>query len=464
MNIKSLRVKTILLITILITLTFLGLSVINFNTNHNSLLKESIDSTIPLLRDNIYSEIEKSFLPALGTSTVMANDAFLISWIEEREISIEPIMNYLNMIKSDFNYLTTFFVSETTGYYYTSEGINKTISRDDSHDIWYYTFIESGREYDLDVDRDEVTGKLTIFINHRVSNNSGDLLGVTGVGIEMKSFRDFLIETQKQYERLIYLTDETGIIQAHSSLDKIENAAVSSELLQKQNQPVTKKIERDGESYILSSKYIEDIDWFLIVEQKESSIDSMLYRNTIRTITTGFILLVLILITVISVINIFSGKLEQLAITDELTGAYNRREFNRWLERSLDRKQRKGTPLSLISLDIDHFKNLNDQYGHIYGDNILKELSKLITERIRPSDIYCRLGGDEFIIVVEGSLEESLLLANRVKRDLSNSDIDITLSMGVYEVEDNDSFHDAISSTDKALYMAKESGRNTIYS
>lgn len=463
MNIKSIRLNVIITVTLLTTLSFLFLAIFNYRVNRRLVEEEIINSTIPLLRENIYSEIERSFLPALGTASVMSKDTFLQKWVLENEDDSTQIKEYLNRIKDEFNYMTTFFISAQSGNYYTYKGYHKTVNYEDDHDRWYYTFIDSGYEYDLDVDLDEAhSNRQTIFINYRVESSDGQFIGVTGVGIEMSLFTSFLKDTQRRYKRNIYLTDDKGVIQAHSNNSVIEVDTIDTSLLYKSVIPTNLKQERNGRSILISTKYIPDINWFLIVEQDEQSSLYMINDNLMRTVVTGLVLLIAMIVTIFLVLKIFTGRMEQLAITDELTGAYNRREFNRWLERSLDKKSRKGTQVSLISIDIDHFKELNDSKGHLYGDRILRDLSTYILDQIRPSDIYCRLGGDEFIIVMEANLEEALLLANRIKRDLSSSDIKIGLSIGVYEISDSDSFEDAINNTDKALYRAKELGRNRI--
>lgn len=463
MNIKSIRMNVIITVTLLTTISFFFLAMFNYRVNRRLVEEELLNSTIPLLRDNIYSEIERSFLPALGTASVMSKDTFLQNWVLEAEDDTTQITEYLSRIKEEFNYITTFFVSVKTGNYYTYSGFHKTVSKTDEHDAWYYTFIDTGHEYDLDVDLDEAhDNRRTIFINYRVESDEGQLIGVTGVGIEMNLFSNFLQDTQKRYQRNIYLTDDRGVIQAHSNNSVIEVYTVDTSLLFKSVNPTNIKLKRDRNNVLISTKYIPDINWFLIVEQNEESSLSMINDNLTRTVVTGIVLLIAMVLTIFLVLKIFTGRMEQLAITDELTGAYNRREFNRWLERSLDKKSRKGTQVSLISIDIDHFKDINDNNGHLYGDKILRELSEFILRQIRPSDIYCRLGGDEFIIVMEANLEEALLLANRLKRDLNSSDIDVRLSIGVYEIMDSDSFEDAINNTDKALYRAKESGRDRI--
>lgn len=481
MTLKKIKLNAIILVCIIITISFLFLGLYNYSISKKEIHNELVNSSIPLLRDSIFSEIEKSFLPALGVASVMSKDSFLINWtVNYEKIETESIIEYLKKMRAEFNYHTTFFVSSNTLKYYYYDGINKTINRSNTHDQWYYDFIESGLPYELDVDFDELdNNKLTIFINYKVLDFNGKLLGVTGIGIEMGSFSKFLKDQQSKYNRKIYLTDKHGVIQAHSDLTEIEKSnifeidglsLIAKDLLIQSTETPMLSYQKDDKHILISSKYIQDINWYLIVEQNETESLEVTNQNLKRTIIVGVILLITILTLIIFVLNFFSKKLEILAVTDPLTGTYNRREFHRLLMRGLDRKGRSGTNLTLITIDIDHFKNINDTLGHPFGDLALTSITNLIIGLKRPNDILSRLGGDEFAIILEGSELDGLNLANRIKNELSNFIIrdkkskstTISLSMGVYEADENDTSETTINMSDRALYYAKNSGRNSI--
>ncbi|MGL1892761.1 MAG: sensor domain-containing diguanylate cyclase [Spirochaetaceae bacterium] len=158
-------------------------------------------------------------------------------------------------------------------------------------------------------------------------------------------------------------------------------------------------------------------------------------------------------------------KITLQATTDQLTGAFNRFKFTEVLDLEISRTRRYKKPLSLILLDIDHFKNVNDTHGHLVGDTVLICLSQIIHNLIRDTDLFARWGGEEFILLLpETSLEDGLLLAERIRIKISEYNFEpvtqITCSLGLtlFNLEDNhDSF---IKRADDALYRAKESGRN----
>lgn len=468
--------RTALLITlgILLTGSFLGISLFNYSTARSSLENEIIHSTLPLLRENIYSEIQNDLLPAINVSSVMASDTFLMTWAEKGEKDPGEVVKYLDRIRREYGYHSAFFVSHRTRVYYRHSGIAKTISSQDSHDVWYFNFISSGLTHQLDVDNDEhESRKLTIFINFRVLDSQGELLGVTGVGLEMDSISQGLRDKQKQFSRTIFMTDEAGIIQAHSDETFIQARSILHEdgirtiaprLLVKTSEPLNLQYTGSGGLVLVSSRYMPEMDWFLIVEQPEDA--ALASARWTLFFTLGIGLLVSVVILLLAALNIehFARKLEAAAETDELTGVANRRRFNQELTLLCARFSRNSRPHTLILFDIDRFKSINDSEGHQKGDDILKTISSLIHGAVRPGDFFSRWGGDEFALVIEGGLEEGRRLITRLQQVLKDypewTREPPTLSFGLAVLQEGDTPDDLVRRADRALYRAKEEGRN----
>jgi diguanylate cyclase (GGDEF)-like protein/PAS domain S-box-containing protein len=165
--------------------------------------------------------------------------------------------------------------------------------------------------------------------------------------------------------------------------------------------------------------------------------------------------------------KIMEEKLKKLATTDRLTQAYNRLKFEEIIGREKERSKRYGQPLSMIMLDIDHFKGINDRYGHIVGDYILKSISDLIRKNIRKVEYFIRWGGEEFMIVAsEADLEKARALAERIRQVTEDFRFDeagrVTLSLGVTQFRGDDTEDNFLKRADDALYKAKVNGRNRV--
>ncbi|HRU42164.1 MAG TPA: sensor domain-containing diguanylate cyclase [Candidatus Diapherotrites archaeon] len=161
-------------------------------------------------------------------------------------------------------------------------------------------------------------------------------------------------------------------------------------------------------------------------------------------------------------------ELEKLATFDILTGAYNRRRFEEYVESAVGMKEMHGSPFSIIMFDIDCFKLINDIYGHNWGDRILQEVSEIVKASIGQEDKLFRWGGDEFIILMPGKASENAYkVAERVRKSIEKNNFGIqhdkiTISTGVGEYKTGESIDQFVSRVDDALLTAKSGGRNKV--
>ncbi len=163
-------------------------------------------------------------------------------------------------------------------------------------------------------------------------------------------------------------------------------------------------------------------------------------------------------------------EMEALATTDGLTGLLNRRAFLSSLAGELKRAERRGQPLSVMIADVDHFKKVNDKYGHAAGDIVLTSLAMAIHEDVRTEDLVCRYGGEEFALALPDTpLDSALIVAERLRWHVSKTcvfygdiSIPLAISIGVYQVEPGTGIEQALLQADRALYEAKRAGRNRV--
>jgi two-component system cell cycle response regulator len=162
----------------------------------------------------------------------------------------------------------------------------------------------------------------------------------------------------------------------------------------------------------------------------------------------------------------------EMAITDGLTGLYNRRYMESHLATLVEQAAGRGKPLTLLVLDIDYFKSINDTHGHDAGDDVLREFATRVRKSIRGIDLACRFGGEEFVIVMpETDMAVAALVAERIRRRIAGEPfpieqgtkaLDVTLSIGLAALSSNDTGASILKRADQALYRAKRDGRNRV--
>ncbi|RMH50657.1 MAG: diguanylate cyclase [Zetaproteobacteria bacterium] len=160
--------------------------------------------------------------------------------------------------------------------------------------------------------------------------------------------------------------------------------------------------------------------------------------------------------------------MRQQAHTDELTGLMNRRCFRQQADQELGRARRNGQPISLMMIDIDHFKRVNDRYGHAVGDAVLRKVADRLRQDRRELDLLCRWGGEEFLMMLPDSdLSAARALAERLRGNIERLTFDrfpepVTISIGIAPVDPDQPLKQATQQADQALYRAKEAGRNCV--
>jgi len=166
------------------------------------------------------------------------------------------------------------------------------------------------------------------------------------------------------------------------------------------------------------------------------------------------------------------NELKLLASTDPMTKLYNRRYFSKISDQALEFAQKENKDISIIMIDIDKFKNINDTYGHDIGDKVIIALANILINYQRKSDISCRFGGEEFVILLQDTqIEDAKIVANKIKENVenltvncNNLNIKFTISLGVSQIDikNEPNIEKALKRADEALYLAKNNGRNQI--
>jgi two-component system, cell cycle response regulator len=302
--------------------------------------------------------------------------------------------------------------------------------------------------------------------------------------IEKKS-HDIILEKELEKERrrfetilnfqdnMIVLTDGVSIVEANKSFFDFFGCTNLSEFktlygcIDSQLVNDEKAIHRiDGEGWIknlLDGKFERNIA--KIVNVKNSELRTFMVKAT--KFPEEEEELYIVSMSDITDMEEEAKTLERLATTDPLTKVYNRLKLNELLAFEVKKAERYGLPLSLIMLDIDHFKDINDTYGHDVGDEVLVKLCEVITSNIRDTDVFARWGGEEFMIMLPNTNTEGAeIMGENLRRIVEESDFDkagkITASFGIAVYKANSNMRDMLKRVDDALYSAKRGGRNMV--
>jgi len=480
------RYRLLILLTVLLGMGFIGGSAINYQITKASIHREIVQNDLPLTMNNIYSDLTSELTRPILVASSMAADTFVKDWVMDGEQDEQRMQKYLQEIKEQYNFFSAFFISAHSLRYYHFKGVHKVINPADSHDVWFYRFISSEKEYDLDVDTDEASRNvLTVFINYRVEDQEGRLLGVTGVGLKMESVAKLVGQYQERYGRNVFLADRNGLVQVHRDTSLIERVTiaeltgqprVAEKILKITDRPESFEYRQDGEAILVNVRYIENLKWLLFVEQNETEALREAKMNFLRAVLIGLFTSVVVVVITLLTINRYQRLLEKLAVSDELTGCANRRKLEEEYDRFVYRGGRSGHPFSLILMDLDGFKEVNDTLGHLAGDEVLRTVAGLMAKVTRPTDVLARWGGDEFALLTESSRHDAVVMAERIRSAVSDIPWPekekmhirhdprdgLAVSLGVAVFQERETFSELLQRADQALYRCKQLGGNRV--
>lgn len=457
---------------------FIATSVISYFLASESVNDHIAEETLPLTSDNIYSEIEQDLLRSVLISSLMAHDTLLRDWTLDGEADPEKIVRYLREIQNKYDTTTAFYVSEKTRNYYHANGILKQVSADDAQDVWYFRARQLKTPYEINVDTDTADpSRLTIFLNYRVTDYQDRFIGVTGIGLSVDSVAKLIASYQTRYAREIYLTDREGRVTlrgprfegAENLRERAGMSQIATTILATPSASVSYE-NGAGRRVYVNSRLIPEFDWYLIVEQAQSSAEARVLGALLLNI--GIAIAIAALVGAIGWVAVrnYQASLEQMAGTDPLTGCTTRRVFEAIFDQSRKNALRSHSPLSLLAIDIDHFKQINDEYGHAAGDLVLYTLADTCRTHLRDTDTLCRWGGDEFLILLgDCSLPNALRVADAIRAAVASrairpgtETVECTISVGAAEYEPGEELRSLVARADLAMYTAKREGRDQV--
>lgn len=475
--------NTLLISNIIIILSIIvGFTAIVFRDtkSYQNMAEKHLETTVSLADTDISGHIDNAMTKPVMVSKTMANDEFLKSWLlKEKSNSfsgayLNQLYSYLKAYQEKYGYSTVFCVSAQTGNYYYQDGLSKTISPKDEHDVWYYNFVKSDHEYDLEVDTNQSNdNNITVFVNFRVEGTDGKLLGVIGVGLQASFIEDTIRSYEKNYDMSIYIVNVGGSKNSFNgatdifvSSDKLsEYTGINGQLkLDESGNSDMQWFSSNDERKCLITRYNNTLGWYLILEMRTESISRAFWDRVLSNMLFVLISLVACILVTTIVFYQYNKRIVTIENTDELTGLPNRKLFSKQYRVFLlkHRDQEK----TLFMLDIDHFKYINDTYGHMFGNKILAMVGEELRSVIKKHGLAARWGGDEFIGIMSVGSEEATRILRQFMDVLRSEDNScqhsVTVSIGIAKTNGKPYTEKMIKEIDEALYHSKNNGRDCI--
>ena len=472
----------LLALLLLLGCGFISTSLVSYYASRSSIRDNIVNTELPLTSDTVYSEIQKDLIRPIVVSSMMAQDTFLRDWTLAGETNPEQVTRYLSEVERQQRAYTAFFVSEASGTYYQAKGILKKIDPSTERDRWYARVKQMTAPYEINVDLDMANqDRMTVFINYKVFDYNHNFIGAAGVGLTVDAVVRLIDAYQLRYQRAVYFVDARGKIVLTGSSGGPEGARAGisldsipalSPLLARMPTPTTgsRDYERNGQSHYLNVRFIPELDWYLFVDKPiGDSLDSAKQSLYLNLAICGIISLI-VLAMINGMIRRHQDSLQEMATLDSLTHLHNRRAFDLLAAQALLEAERTPAPLTALLLDLDHFKKLNDTYGHLAGDEVLRQFARVLEGSLRQADILCRWGGEEFVVLLKDTdATKGLAVAEKIRQRteertfmFGETAIELTTSIGLSSLHANDTLHSLIARADLALYRAKQSGRNRV--
>lgn len=465
---------------ILLFMAFLTVSWLAFRVAHNSVNEQIEQQALPLTSDNVYSQIQQDLLRPIFIASLMSHDTFVKDWAIKGHRDDPAMVRYLAAIRERFGTTVTFFASDRDGRYYDYKNSRHVLDLNDQENSWYQRVkqLPADETYRITTGRDpERPGHLDIFIDHKVFNYQNKFLGVIGVGLSVTELKELIERYQQRYQRRIYFVDREGKLMLHGSRyqdrrslnERPEFKTILPKLL---SSPSGSYLYHDnGTPVYLNARLIPEFNWYLVVEQHEHHAVKDILHIFILNIVISLMVTVVLLVVLRATIGRYQHQLEEMASTDKLTGVLNRQILPLLFSQMQSQQERQGGALAVLMFDIDFFKQVNDEHGHLVGDMVLKGVAKRLRDDLRKQDLICRWGGEEFLVILyDCHAQDAQRIADKllaIIRERPFSDdlvsLNVTLSGGGTLIRDSEPLAHAVERADEALYDAKRSGRDRFH-
>ena len=475
----------ILTLLMLLACGFLATSLLSYFASRSAIRDGIVNTELPLTSDTVYSEIQKDLIRPVLIASMMAQDTFLRDWVLAGEQDPQRVTRFLGEVMGKQDTFTSFFVSDRSLTYYQAKGVLKHVEAGTWRDAWYFRLRALKAPYEINVDLDMANhDSLTVFINYKVLDYQQRFIGATGVGLSVDAVVKLIDTYQRRYQRSVFFTDAKGKVLLsgsdggpHGLLagQPLRDNPGLDELLEQGPVPAEGSHEykdSEGHSHFLNVRHLPELDWYLLVDKRETGALDRVRHSLYLNLAICAMITLVVLSLLHAMLRRHQASIEALATLDSLTGLPNRRSFDLLAAQALQEAQRDCAPLVALLIDLDHFKALNDTHGHLAGDEVLRQFANVLQGSLRQSDILCRWGGEEFIVLLrETEGRQALDVAEKIRRrseqltfSYDEQPLRLTTSIGLSSLQPGDTLHALLTRADRALYRAKQAGRNRVCS
>lgn len=474
----------IILTALLFFLSFAGTSYLSYFVAKQAYFDFIRNESLPLVSKRVYSDVQKDILPVFNVSQFMAHDAFVHEWYDAGEKDISLMKDYLRKIHQKFGFTTAFFISENThNYYHFQDKPIKKIHPNNANDQWYFNCKKTADSFCTNLDTDHRTnGDYVLFVNYKLTDSIGNkpsenFVGIIGVGLSLKVLHKHFLMYKKKYKRKAYFLNELGkqvikhdyVFNINPKIATTVNTiSKNTSTSEKQNIAIQEYTNNEGKKVFANIRYIPELNWYLVVEEAEQT-QTKLRQSLFFNLATAVLMTLLLMLLMKVLFGKYHDSLHNMATRDWLTGLFNRQACDDILQNLMLKSNTTTQPLSVLLLDVDHFKKINDNFGHANGDIVLKAIAKTINDSIGKQNYSCRWGGEEFLVILPktdiktaNEMAQSILSNVRQTKPITDASINLSVSCGACQMADDEPADLLFKRLDKALYKAKHHGRDQV--
>lgn len=454
------------IVTVILTSYFTLKDIIN---SHNKQVQSAITP--------LFSLITSEILRPLNVANFMAHNQFIIDYASQDEIDKEFIAEYLGKISKSYNMLA-FIALEKHNLMLDSNSKQSLLNSEEAE--WYHRLKDLPGDQFSDIGNSQDPH---LYFDNKIRNKDSEFIGFTGVAIDLNYFASKFKEYSDRFGFELYFVDSNNIITLSSNIIMRSESHHRKDLITRlsdlpwhqsliKNSKVDKNLSskfvyNTEDGLLISQMPIQELNWRMFIVSPPAVEQNEYWKIFIGRFLLFFFIAVIFYLVLLNSISYLKNRLITHSETDYLTQLPNRSHIHS----RFDTLAKTNKNLCVVLADIDNFKNINDTYGHLVGDDVLKLVSEQLSYTLRKVDVVGRWGGEEFVMLLpETSAEQALILVERIRKNIAAISFPIsttsgtfttTISFGICEFPlANKTIEDYIEGADKALYEAKNNGRN----